>query len=114
MLARFAETETKTISRIVLLTGFIYALGALAGGFLGAFIIEALMPYPTISIPALVVGVIFLIGFVAALYYRSQLRAQRETIKITVEGILLKYPELAAIIQERSGLVDEEEPIGDN
>ncbi len=120
MLSVFAEQELKLNSRFGDLYYYIVLIACIPIVCFSATL-YALFPHigevshywPGIA-PYFIVGVIFTGIIVVALYYRSQLRVQRATIKITIKGILLQYPELAAIIQERSGLEDKEEPLGNN
>ncbi len=117
ILARFAEKEDTLRNRLSFLQILVFFFAALALVFLisviGLIYMEgfASLKFTT---PFLVLGVIFAALLITILYYQSRLRAQQVTIKITIEGILLKYPELETIIMGREEKEeDEEEEIPD-
>ncbi len=103
MLATFAEQEETINHRINNMQTIAKILIKFAIPFISSFVIFVILRFSFIGTPLLSLGVIFLIGYGVTCYYRSQLFVQKETIKITVEGILLKYPELALIIKKRMG-----------
>ncbi len=118
ILSTFSEKEVAVNSRIKFMYILVMSIACVPIGIfiaiLGSISIMTNhgLDYWPMIMPEIILAVIFALVLVVLLYYRAQLRVQRETIKITVEGILLKYPELEAIMQEREGreMPEEHEP----
>ncbi len=110
MLVKFAEEDETIRNRSYGVLWIIRLLAGLAVGLLLSFILIAVEPYPHLDYSLLIWGCIILAGSLVVLYFRSRLATQREVIKITVDGIVMKYPELAAIMEEGPRMPDQEEP----
>jgi hypothetical protein len=117
MLAVFAEKEVKLNSRLCDMQYLIDLFACFPIGFLIVIFFIFFtngFNYGSTTTPFFIAMVIFTGILVVAHFYRSQLRVQRATIKITVEGILLRYPELKAIIEGRLATEDQEASLEEN
>ncbi len=105
MLTKFAEEEDAVRYRARILWWISLILIAIAAFFITIFISWVAMPYPPpLNFTELAWGCAFLSGAVVLYYFRSRVKMQRETIKITIDGILLRYPELAKIMEGRTAM----------